>query len=217
MRPSRRGHTTGQVSLALGVLRAPQVFCLNYVLSTTPQFALSGHAPGYSGTGGLRAGVQRTDVLRSTRRTLRPDPPLRRRCRQDDLRALCDYREHTESCPHKMGRVRSLDLVELRSIGDDVNCAGLAWADHRLRSTGRGKHVARFSYYHADLIARSPDVEEFLETTRHQFNDSSSEFNVVKLSRSRLSFLLYESFSVPFPALLAGLTCDLAGGSGRFV
>ena len=38
----------------------------------------------------------------------------------------------------------------------------------------------------------------------------------VKLNaRSRVSFLRYERFSKPFPALLAALTCDLGRGTGR--
>ena len=48
--------------------------------------------------------------------------------------------------------------------------ASLVWAVRRLRSTGCGKHVGRFSYYHVDLIAELPDVEEFLEATRQQFD-----------------------------------------------
>ena len=55
-----------------------------------------------------------------------------------------------------------------------------------------------------------------LETTRRRFGERQSEFNVVKLGRSRLSFLLYEHFSRPFPALLTALSCDVAQATSRF-
>ena len=92
----------------------------------------------------------------------------------------------------------------------------LSWAYRRLRSTGCGKHVGGFSYYHLDLIAILPDVVEFLEVTRQQFDRPRSDFNVIKLSRSRLSFLLYEHFSASFPALLTALSCDVKCGASRF-
>ena len=95
--------------------------------------------------------------------------------------------------------------------------ASLVWAVRRLRSTGCGKHVGRFSHYHVDLIAELPDVEEFLEATRQQFDAPYSDFNVIKLAPSRLSFLLYEHFSVPFPALLTALASDMTRGASRFI
>ena len=104
----------------------------------------------------------------------------------------------------------------MSSTGGDVERASLVWAVRRLRSTGYGKHVGRFSYYHVDLIAELPDVEEFLEATRQQFDAPYSDFNVIKLAPSRLSFLLYEHFSVPFPALLTALSCDITHGAARF-
>ena len=85
-----------------------------------------------------------------------------------------------------------------------------------MRSTGRGKHMVQFSYYHVDLVAEVPDVAALLETTRRRFGKRQSEFNVVKLGRSRLSFLLYEHFSQPFPALLTALSCDVARATSRF-
>lgn len=91
----------------------------------------------------------------------------------------------------------------------------LAWAYRRLQSTGRGKHVGRFSYYHNELVAQLPEVAEFLATTRRRLRPRA-KFNVVKLSRSRVSFLLYERFSVAFPALLTALSCDDTLRASRF-
>ena len=94
--------------------------------------------------------------------------------------------------------------------------APLAWANRHLRSTGRGKHMVQSSYYHVALIAEVPDVAALLETTRRRFGEQQSEFNVVKLAQSRLSFLLYEHFSQPFPALLTALSCDISQTTSRF-
>ena len=91
-----------------------------------------------------------------------------------------------------------------------------AWAYRQLRLTGRGKHVGRFSYYHIRLAHRLPSVQACLETTKKRLNHESFDFNVVKLDRhSRISFLLYEDFTEPFPALLKALSCDVATGSSR--
>ena len=94
--------------------------------------------------------------------------------------------------------------------------AALMWASRQLRSTGRGKHMVQFSYYHVDLLSEMPDVAELLETIRKRFGAQQTEFNVVKLAHSRLSFLLYEHFSRSFPALLTALSCDVALASSRF-
>ncbi len=94
--------------------------------------------------------------------------------------------------------------------------AALSWAIRQLRSTGRGKHMVQVSYYHVDLIAELPDVAALLETTGRRFGEQQSEFNVVKLGPSRLSFLRYERFSQPFPALLTALSCDIAQATSRF-
>ena len=98
----------------------------------------------------------------------------------------------------------------------DLEPSNLDWAYRQLRSTGRGKHVVQFGYYHVDLISTLPDVAEFLLETRRRVAERESDFNVVKLSRSRLSFLLYEPFTEPFPALLAATSCDMAQGTSRF-
>lgn len=92
----------------------------------------------------------------------------------------------------------------------------LPWACRQLRASGRGKHLVQFSYYHVDLISKLPDVAEFLLKTEERFSTREFDFNVVKLSRTRLSFLRYEHFAQPFPALLAALTCDMADGTSRF-
>lgn len=97
----------------------------------------------------------------------------------------------------------------------NLDCAKLGLANRTLRTTGRGKHVGGFSYYHVDLVVQVPAAWEFVQKTRGRFKPRSN-FNVVRLSHSRLSFLLYERFSVPFPALRASLFCDLASGASRF-
>ena len=85
-------------------------------------------------------------------------------------------------------------------MGKHVDRARLGLAKQRLRATGRGKHVGGFSYYHADLIVQVPGAWEFLQKTRQLFKPPN-DFNVVRVSHSRLSFLHYERFSLPFPAL----------------
>ena len=100
-------------------------------------------------------------------------------------------------------------------MGKHVNRARLDLAKQRLRATGRGKHVGGFSYYHADLIVQVPGAWEFLQKTRQLFKPPN-DFNVVRLSHSRLSFLHYERFSLPFPALRSSLFCDLSSGASRF-
>ena len=100
-------------------------------------------------------------------------------------------------------------------MSNNLDSARLGLAKRQLRATGRGKHVGGFSYYHADLVVQTPAVWEFLQKTRGRF-EPRSNFNVVRLSHSRLSFLLYERLSVPFPALRNSLFCDLASGTSRF-
>ena len=97
----------------------------------------------------------------------------------------------------------------------NLDCARLGVARQHLRTSGRGKHVGGFSYYHIDVAMQMPQAWEFLQKTRRRFKPQS-DFNVVRLSVSRLSFLNYERFSVPFPALLTALSCDLANGASRF-
>ncbi len=98
------------------------------------------------------------------------------------------------------------------------NDCPLLWAYRQLKATGRGKHVRRFSYYHATVLARLPEVRYRLDSLGEGVYEHPFEFNVVKLdTRSRISFLRYESFDNPFPALLASLSCDLARRSARHI
>ena len=92
----------------------------------------------------------------------------------------------------------------------------LAWAYAELRTSGRGKHVRSFSYYHASLVAKRPQVASFLADLCRGFGGSFDDFNVVKLDgRSRVSFLRYEDFDAAFPALLAARSCDIERGTCR--
>ena len=97
----------------------------------------------------------------------------------------------------------------------NLDCARLGLANRALRTSGRGKHVGASSYYHVDLIVQKPEAWELLQKMRRRF-EPRGNFNVVRLSHSRLSFLLYERFSAPFPALRTSLFCDLANGASRF-
>ena len=92
----------------------------------------------------------------------------------------------------------------------------LGWAYRELKLTGRGKHVGRFSYYHIRLIQRLLNVQANLEAVKIRLYPATFDFNVVKLDRrSRISFLLYEDFTEPFPALLKALSCDTTTGKSR--
>ena len=103
--------------------------------------------------------------------------------------------------------------MQYHATADDHS---LLWAYQQLKTTGRGKHVRRFSYYHATVLTRLPKVRCRLDSLRHGFHAHPFEFNVIKLNpRSRISFLRYESFDKSFPSLLAALSCDLARRSAR--
>ena len=92
----------------------------------------------------------------------------------------------------------------------------LAWAYAQLRLTGRGKHIGGFSYYHAMLLVGRSEVQEYFAGVQDDTYGVPFEFNVVKLNaRSRVSFLRYEDFAEPFPALLAALSCDIGRGTAR--
>ena len=87
---------------------------------------------------------------------------------------------------------------------------------HLLKSTERGKHVGPFSYYHLSLVERVPSVAARLISICNGLKGDQFTFNVVKLdARYRVSFLSYESFTAPFPALLAARVCDLRRNSVR--
>ena len=96
---------------------------------------------------------------------------------------------------------------------DDLRCAYEA-----LRSTGRGKHVGAFSYYHVDVVRQVNAARSFLDGVRLDFGYGSFEHNAVKLNRTaRVSFLRYETFSAAFPTLLSSLSCDLEAGTARLM
>ena len=105
--------------------------------------------------------------------------------------------------------------IQYHATADDYL---LLWAYHQLKATGRGKHVRHFSYYHATVLTHLPEVHHRLDSLRQGICEYPFEFNVIKLNqRSRISFLRYESFDNPFPALLASLSCDLARRSARHI
>ena len=92
----------------------------------------------------------------------------------------------------------------------------LAWAYRELRLTGRGKHVGGYSYYHVLLAAERKDVLAYLVDLKHRMWSQPFEFNVVKLERrSRVSFLHYGDFGLPFPVLVRVLSCNLAHWTAR--
>ncbi|MCY3792149.1 MAG: hypothetical protein OXH63_25505 [Gemmatimonadetes bacterium] len=104
---------------------------------------------------------------------------------------------------------------EIRATEEDGS-PNLGWAYRQLRLTGRGKHVGRFSYYHIRLTSHLSNVQAYLGATRNRLYPAPFDFNVVKLDRhSRISLLLYEDFTAPFPALLKALSCDVARGTSR--
>ena len=85
-----------------------------------------------------------------------------------------------------------------------------------MKSTGRGKHVGPFSYFHLSLIDRVPGVASTFLSISERLHLRDVCYNVVKLDAAyRISFLSYESFAAPFPALLAAVSCDLNHGSAR--
>lgn len=102
------------------------------------------------------------------------------------------------------------------SRGGPTSHKGLAWFYSRLRSTGRGKHVGPYSYYHVSLADRCPEFNPFLTAICDRLRLASTSYNVVKLDRrSRISFLDYGDFTVPFPVLEATVACELVSGTTR--
>ena len=111
---------------------------------------------------------------------------------------------------------RTLSISSESRATEEDGTPSLGWAYRQLRLTGRGKHVGRFSYYHTDLTSRLSSVQASLEATRNRLYRAPFDFNVVKLDRHiRISFLLYEDFTAPFPVLLKTLSCDVAQGTAR--
>ena len=99
-----------------------------------------------------------------------------------------------------------------------LESATLADLYTRLKSTGRGKHIGPFSYYHEALVDTVPRLSDDLAALRRRLRLQDARFNVVKLdSRHRISFLRYEPFEIAFPALLASESCDLTRGTIRLI
>ena len=102
------------------------------------------------------------------------------------------------------GRRRYLDSVGLGSAYD------------ALRKTGRGKHVGAFSYYHASLVREVPAADSHFANVWHHLIGDPLDYNVLKLDRrSRISFLMYQDFSVPFPLLDFAYSCNVDDGTVR--
>ena len=111
------------------------------------------------------------------------------------------------------GSVKGEDILTLLAF---LNPAALTELHARLRDTGRGKHIHPFSYYHHALLATAPGVRDDLSLIRTRLGLPDTPFNVLKLGAQwRISFLLYEPFHLPFPALLAAESCHLARGTVR--
>ena len=93
---------------------------------------------------------------------------------------------------------------------------GLVEAHDALQGTGRGKHVGPVSYYHVTLVAEVPTAECFLTEVCQYLIDGPLEYNVLKLDRrSRISFLMYQDFSAPFPTLDVAYSCNIRDGTVR--
>ena len=90
-----------------------------------------------------------------------------------------------------------------------------AWRDNTCGRAVAASMLADSATTISTWPCRCPRPGSSSRKTRRRFKPQS-DFNVVRLSVSRLSFLNYERFSVPFPALLTALSCDLANGASRF-
>ena len=104
----------------------------------------------------------------------------------------------------------------------DTASAGHPWGQSLastyqvLRTTGRGKHVGRFSYYHVALVAERNAAVRWLHAFQRRLAPVRFPYNLVKLDRhARLTFLRYQSFETPFPELRAALSCDLVRQTSR--
>ena len=85
-----------------------------------------------------------------------------------------------------------------------------------MRETGRGKHVGPLSYYHVTLVAEVSTADSILTEIRQALIGVPLKYNVLKLDRtSRISFLMYENFSAPFPELDLALSCNILKGTVR--
>jgi len=82
-----------------------------------------------------------------------------------------------------------------------------------LKSTGRGKHIGGYSYYHMSLIQADRSSCMLFNQLVRELN-FEPEINVLKISVSleRLSFLRYEEFDqAAFPCLLMAHTLGADG------
>ena len=87
---------------------------------------------------------------------------------------------------------------------------GLGSAYDALRKTGRGKHVGAFSYYHVSLVREVPAAESLFGNIWQDLIGNPLDYNVLKLDRrSRISFLMYQDFSAPFPLLDFAFSCNV--------
>lgn len=92
----------------------------------------------------------------------------------------------------------------------------LGWAYDILRTTGRGKHIGAFSYYHVSLAEKTPDVDSLFSRIWQHLIGEPLDYNVLKLNRrSRISFLKYQDFSAPFPLLDFAFSCNILEGTVR--
>ena len=96
------------------------------------------------------------------------------------------------------------------------NKSSLKGAYTCLKTTGAGKHVGSFSYYHVALISRVAEAEAALSGIAELVGLGKPSYNVVKLDgKQRVSFLEYEAFDAPFPALLSAVSCNLGDARVR--
>lgn len=92
--------------------------------------------------------------------------------------------------------------------------AGFVCAYDALRGTGRGKHVGTFSYYHVSLVGEVPAASSLFSSIWQDLIGDPLDYNVLKLDRrSRVSFLMYQDFSAPFPALDLAFSCNVPQGT----
>ena len=121
-------------------------------------------------------------------------------------------------CPVVRPSLHPRNSGHLHNTMMTLTAASLDLADvyDRLLSTGRGKRIGGFVYAHIDLMRSVPKLRSTFCQQPNRLAGRSFAYNVVKVRPpKRISFLLYEDFEQPFPALLASLSCDVETGSSR--
>lgn len=114
---------------------------------------------------------------------------------------------------HSIGKSQ---VTSHRQLHQQPGRTGLAEAHDALRETSRGKHVGQFSYYHVTLVSEVPTADYFLNDVRQHLIGGPLDYNVLKLNRRfRISFLMYQDFSAPFPVLDVAHSCDIREGTVR--